>query len=594
MTTAEQSEQPSQHSPGAGTRYQVEKDVMVPMRDGVTLATDLWVPEGAPAPALLLRTPYGKDVPYLLANTLNAQALVEAGYAVVVQDWRGTHRSGGVITPMVDEPGDGADTVAWIAAQPWSDGSIATFGTSAQGWAQWATASQGPSGLKAIAPTTTTSDHYTAPWYSEGGALSLHMVLWWSTLMALLQEQRALGAGTGSLDALMDVAGALGDLETRLAVMPVSDQPALAGRSTFPRWLTHPDRDQFWADLSVVDQAQRITVPALSVGGWFDIFAGATTRAFTAMRARAGSEQAREGQQLIMGPWDHLTSTGLYHDRQFGMSADVLGLDLTGQHIRFFDRYVRGRTDALDGTARVRIFVMGIDQWRDEQDWPLPDTTYTDHFLTGAGRAGTDPTDGGISAQGPGADATDTFTYDPADPVPTRGGRLIASSALNAVGPVDQREVEARDDVLLFTTPALTEALEVTGEVSLVLHVTSSARDTDFTGKLVDVFPDGRSIYLTDGILRTRYRHSLAQPELVEPGRVYEITLDLSVTSNVFLPGHRVGLEISSSSFPRYDRNTNTGGTIAEESLEQSVVATNQVLHGLSHPSRLVLPVIAR
>lgn len=335
-------------------------------------------------------------------------------------------------------------------------------------------------------------------------------------------------------------------------------------------------------------------MPALHVGGWFDIFAGNTARTYTRMKAEAGSPEAREGQRLIVGPWDHLNYAGIYQDRQFGLAADALAADLDGAHVRFYDRWLRGRTDALDGSAPVRIFVMGIDQWRDEQDWPLPDTTYVDYFLDGAGAANTAEGDGVLRTDRPSEETTDSYTYDPAQPVPSLGGRLLLPAALNAVGPVDQSAVEARADVLCFTTPVLDEPVEVTGHVSLVLHVASSARDTDFTGKLVDVHPDGRALYLTDGILRARYRNSRAEPELLEPEQVYELRLDLSVTSNVFLPGHRIRLEVSSSNFPRFDRNTNTGGAINTETLDQAVIAINRVMHGPEHPSRLVLPIIRR
>lgn len=574
--------------------YRVEKDVMVAMRDGQILATDLWIPDGAPAPTLLVRTPYG-HVPNLLGNSLNIQALLEAGYAVVFQDCRGTYRSNGEFTPLVDEPCDGADAVDWIGRQPWCDGNVGGFGASYLGFTQWAMAAKAPAALQAIAPTVTTADHYTSPWYSDGGAFSLQMSLWWSTVMALLGAQRSLAAGDGGPDAVTELAGMLGDVESCVAAMPSADQPALAGRAPWwSQWVQHPDRDEFWQDLSVVEEVDQVTVPALNIGGWFDVFAGSTTRTFTRMRRDAGSPGARDGQRLIIGPWDHVSYTGLYHDRQFGMSADVLAADLTGAHIAFFDRWLRGRTDALDGSAPVRIFVMGIDQWRDEQDWPLPDTQYTDYFLGGSGRANTAHGDGVLTPDAPGPDVADTFEYDPADPVPTLGGRMIMPSSLNAVGPVDQRPIEDRDDVLCFTTPVLEEPVEVTGHVSLELHVSSSAVDTDMTGKLVDVFPDGRALYLTDGILRARYRNALARPEMLTPGQTYPVTLDLAVTANVFLPGHRIRLEVSSSNFPRYDRNTNTGGVIAEESAEQAIVATNQVRHGRQHPSRLVLPIVVR
>jgi len=578
--------------------FRVEKDVMVPMRDGTTLATDLWIPDGGPAPALLVRLPYGKDMlPGTFAYALHPSifALLEAGYAVVWQDCRGTFRSDGEFTPLADDPHDGADTIAWLGGQPWCDGNIGSYGASYLGLVQWATASQAPAGLKAIVPTVTTTDYYLTPWYSAGGALSWHTTWGWSTRMSLAGAQKALAAGGGDPTALMELAGMLADPEPHLARLPVSDQPLLIKQSPWwADWLRHPDRDHFWQDLAVAERLDRVSVPALNVGGWFDLFIGSTTSTFTRMRAGAGSAGAREGQRLIIGPWDHLNQEGIYHDRQFGLAANAIAADVTGAHIRFFDRWLRGRTDALDGTAPVRIFVMGIDQWRDEQDWPLPDTQYTDYFLDGAGQAHTADGDGRLGTEPPAAEATDTYAYDPARPVPSLGGRIMLPSAVNGAGPADQRPAEARSDVLCFTTPVLEEPVEVTGHVSLVLHVASSARDTDFTGKLVDVFPDGRAIYLTDGILRARYRDSLAEPELLEPGEVYEITLDLSVTSNVFLPGHRIRLEVSSSNFPRYDRNTNTGGVIAEDTASQAVVATNQVLHGPAHPSRLILPVIRR
>jgi uncharacterized protein len=248
----------------------------------------------------------------------------------------------------------------------------------------------------------------------------------------------------------------------------------------------------------------------------------------------------------------------------------------------------------VSGSAPVKVFVMGIDQWREEQDWPLPGTSYESWYLHGSGRANTVDGDGRLSPQAPDETATDTYLYDPLRPVPTLGGRIMLPTTANAAGAVDQRSAEARDDVLCFTSEVLTEPLEVAGPVSLALFASSSAPDTDFTGKLVDVFPDGRAIFLTDGIIRARYRNSLAEPEPLTPGETYELSLDLSVTSNVFLPGHRIRLEVSSSNFPRYDRNTNTAGIIAEESADQVVVAVNRVRHGHGYPSRLILPVIRR
>jgi uncharacterized protein len=577
--------------------FSVEKDIMVAMRDGVRLATDAWIPAGdGPFPVLLVRLPYGKDMTSLYAYGLvpNVFTLVEAGYTVVYQDCRGTFRSGGDFVPMLNEPNDGADTVAWLLEQPWCDGNIGTYGASYLGFVQWASATASGR-LKAIAPAVTTTDYYTTPWYSEGGALSLHAIQTWTTLMAVADVQRAAGAGPQDPQALMELVAMAADPERHLAELPVRTRPPLEKR--WPWWadiLSHPARDDFWQGLSVADRFEDITVPALNIGGWFDIFVNNTARTFTELRKRGGSAEAREGQRLIIGPWDHLNQTGIYPDRKFGLMADALYNDLTGAHQRFFDRWLRGRAEALAGSAPVRIFVMGIDQWRDEQDWPLPDTSYTDYFLDSSGRANTANGDGELRPQPPGDEHADVYLYDPRRPVPTLGGRVMSPSTANAAGPVDQRAVEARGDVLCYSTPVLERPVEVTGHVSLTLFVSSSAPDTDFTGKLVDVFPDGRAIFLTDGILRARYRASLAAPEPLTPGQVYEISLDLWVTSNVFLPGHRIRLEVSSSNFPRFDRNTNTGGAITEDGEADAQVAVSRIFHGPGHPSRLVLPVIDR
>jgi len=575
--------------------FRVEKDIMVPMRDGVLLATDAWIPDGGePAPVLLVRLPYGKDMAILNWAVPNISAAIEAGYAVVHQDCRGTFRSGGDFVPMVNEPGDGADTVAWLLEQPWCDGSIGTYGASYQGFTQWATASACDR-LKAITPWITTTDYYSTPWYSEGGALSLHAIQMWTTMMALAEAQRAMVAGSGDFQALMELVGMAADPGPHLAALPVRTRPLL--EKLWPWWadiLAHPARDEFWRNLSVADRFEDITVPALNIGGWFDLFVSSTARTFTEMKKRGGSADARDGQRLIIGPWDHLNATGTYPDRKFGLMADVQYADLTGAHLRFFDRWLRGQADALAGSAPVRIFVMGIDQWRDEQDWPLPDTSYRDYYLHSSGRANTTGGDGELRQEPPGHERADVYLYDPRRPVPTLGGRVMMPSTANAAGPVDQRPAESRDDVLCYSTPVLEHPVEVTGHVSLTLFVSSSARDTDFTGKLVDVFPDGRAIFLTDGILRARYRNSLAEPEPLTPDQVCEVTIDLSVTSNVFLPGHRIRLEVSSSNFPRFDRNTNTGGTVTEDSDEDVQVAVNRIFHGPGRPSRLVLPVIDR
>ncbi|MEU9918776.1 CocE/NonD family hydrolase [Streptomyces sp. NPDC051001] len=571
-------------------------DVRVPMRDGVALAANVWHPTEGPAPTLLVRMPYGKDVFRLGqgGTMLEFLAFLEAGYALVVQDCRGTHRSEGEYVPHMADRADGEDTVAWIADQPWSDGTVGMYGASYLGMTQWATAVTGAPALRAIAPTHTSIDNYEAPWYSAGGALSLSLVTWWNAMMYAADVQRSQAPGEGTLAQVKELSQAFWFPESLNDVLPTAELPLLAAHGKWwDDWMAHPSHDGYWDAIELTPELENVTVPALNIGGWYDLFIGQTLRAYTTARQKAGSAQARDGQRLIIGPWDHTYATCIYPDRSFGPPATPEVMGLTGLHVKFFDRWLRGDTTALDGVAPVKLFVMGIDQWRDEQEWPLPDTRWTDFHLTSAGHANTADGDGALTTGPPNGTGHDTYLYDPRRPVPTAGGACLPMTP-GFGGPVDQRTVAGREDVLCFTGPVLEEAVEVTGAVSLTLFVSSSAVDTDFTAKLVDVFPDGKAINLCDGILRTRYRGGLATEQLMEPGTVYEITIDMTATSNVFLPGHRIRVDVSSSNFPRYDRNTNTGGIIARETEEQMIPAVNHIHHGPNQPSRLVLPIIDR
>jgi putative CocE/NonD family hydrolase len=580
--------------------FVVEVDVPVQMRDGVALATNVWRPEGpGPFPVLLVRTPYGKDDAGTFGNPKlpDVFALVEAGYAVVAQDVRGTSRSPGTFVPHAHEGADGVDTLEWLAGQPWCDGAVGMWGGSYMGFTQWQAAVRCAPALRAIAPVMSSADLYGAPWYSPGGALSQDAVLTWGTLSALRNLRRELADGQGDpSDAEVLLAG-LADPRLLHDPLPVAERGVMTRHLPWVgEVLGHPERDAFWQRVAAIDHCDSITVPALNVGGWYDVFIGETVRSYAMMRSHGGSAAARDGQRLLIGPWCHADGTdlGTFPDRSFGLEGSIKAADVTAAHLRFFDRWVRGRTDTPDDAHPVRIFVMGIDQWRDEADWPLPDTRYTDFFLAGDGRANTAAGDGILTRDAAPVEAVDTFLYDPRRPVPTVGGTVLAAVPGAYPGPADQAAVETREDVLCFTTAVLERPVEVTGHVTLVLHVSSSAPDTDFTGKLVDVHPGGQAILVCEGVQRARYRRSLTEPEPLEPGTVYELAIDLSVTSNVFLPGHRIRLEVSSSNFPRYDRNTNTGGTIATDGEDGLVVAVNRVHHGPARPSRLVLPLIER
>jgi putative CocE/NonD family hydrolase len=573
----------------------VEKDVEVAMRDGVVLKTDVYRQAGRDSlPTLVQRLPYDKEFPALTNYVLDVMRAAKAGYAVVNQDTRGRWASGGEFHPFVDEPDDGVDTLAWVAGQPWSSGSIGMVGGSYFGATQWLAAAQRPEPLKAIAPHVTGDDYYEG-WAYQGGAFQLGFNLCWCLIsLGLGEVVRRLTAGAASPQEFGQfVAGVDANLDLYWS-LPLTEQPAVREYAPYYfEWLAHPTYDAYWRAIAPKERYEQVAVPSLNIGGWYDLFLGGTLANYTGMRARGGSDAARR-PRLIVGPWAHGNQSGTYAERLFGTMAADVAFDLTAAQLNFFDEHVRGGSANSD--APVRLFVMGANEWRDEEDWPLPDTRYERYYLHSGGHANTADGDGVLSTEPPQDEPEDVYLYDPRNPVPTTGGATFLPGltiAANA-GPRDQRAVEARSDVLVYTTAPLERPCTVIGPVELVLHASSSARDTDFTGKLVDVHPDGRADILTDGILRARYRESTSEPEPLEPGRVHEFKIDLRATANVFAVGHRIRLEVSSSNFPRFDRNTNTGGTIAEESVADIRQAVNRLHHDDGRPSHLVLPLIER
>ena len=569
----------------------IEKNLKVTMRDGVLLASDVYRPAGdGRYPVVMLRLPYNKEQPVLLFLAGDILRVAQAGYAVVVQDCRGTWASEGEFSPYFQEAEDGADAIAWAAAQAWSTGVVGMMGASYYGATQWLAASLAPPALKAIAPFITT-DQYYEKWTYQGGAFQLGFMLQWASVtFGVAEAVRRLTRGAAS-GALVGAALAAAD---RVAInyshLPLCDLPEITALTPYVAdWLAHPDYDDYWRAAAPREHYDKITVPALNFGGWYDLFLGGTLANYTAM-------QGRTTQKLIIGPWVHGYNGGVYAERNFGLMAHDGVADVTADQIRWFDHFLKGVANGVPQDPPVKIFVMGPDVWREEAAWPLPDTQWQNWYLHSGGCAGTQPADGALSTTAPDNEPADTYLYDPRNPVPTVGGATFLPGlfvAANA-GPRDQRAVEERADVLCYTSAVLAADLEVTGPVRLVLYVTSSALDTDFTGKLVDVHPDGRAIILTDGILRARYREGFSTPKLMTPGAVYCLEIDLVATSNVFRAGHRVRLEVASSNFPRFDRNTNTGGVIARETEADFKLATNSVLHRAQQASHLVLPVIAR
>ncbi|HPW17867.1 MAG TPA: CocE/NonD family hydrolase [Candidatus Aminicenantes bacterium] len=574
--------------PAAQDGVRMLNNVQVRMSDGVLLSTDIYLPDApGPFPAVLARTPYGNNG---ADSVEQGKWYARRGYAFVTQDVRGKYDSGGSYTPFRDEAGDGHDTVEWIGAQPWCDGKVGMTGGSYGGYAQIAAATRRSRRLAALAASVTTSD-VANNWIYVDGALFLSFAVGW---------------GAVDMDGRVMQHGPAYDWPAVYRHLPLATIDEAAGRvnPAFRDWLAHPRADDpFWRGVSLEREAAGIDAPLLVVSGWYDIFLRGALRDDVAIRAAGGPGAARGRKRLLVGPWSHSTggrdnnprlpATGPGRSIDFGPDAEM---GLRQLYLSWFDRWLKGIDNGADREAPVRIFVMGENRWRDENEWPLARTRYTKYYFGSGGKANGLAGDGTLSAGPPrdGAEA-DRFVYDPRDPVPTLGGNLLDCLGCNSVasGPVNQIEAELRGDVLVYTAAVQAEPLEVTGPITVKLFAASSARDTDWTAKLVDVHPDGYAQNIQDGIVRARYRRGKEAPaELLEPGRVYEYDIDLWATSHVFLPGHSVRVEVSSSNFPRFDRNLNTGedpmtGTRME-------TARQTVYHSAKRPSHIVLPVIPR
>jgi len=570
-------------------RILIEKNLMVPMRDGMKLATDVYRLDGAgPTPVLVVRTPYNKDGLAGGRDVFDIVRAVQAGYTVVAQDVRGRYASEGIFNPHVQETADGLDAFAWAAAQSWSTGVLGTFGGSYLGATQWLPAREQPHAMRAMAPSITFSDGHEGCSY-QGGAKVLHDLRWVVANIVPAEIERRIAHGEKVLESEIPL-----DVDGALTELPLATHPLIKEYASFYLdWLDHPTADDYWLPSSPSAGYEQINVPALNISGWYDIFLWSTLQNYMGMKECGGTQVARRNQRLIIGPWTHMNFTGSFPEREYGLGGSAAAIDLPGIHLRWFDRWLKDVDNGIDQEPPVMIFVMGVDEWRRGADWPLPDTQYRPYYLHSGGGANTLHGDGTLTAETPGDEPSDVYLFNPLRPVPTIGGQVILPGG-NSMGPRDQRDVELRDDVLVYSTPVLEGAVEVTGSIELRLFVSSSAPDTDFTGKLVDVYPDGRAMILTEGILRARYRNSLTKPEIMEPDTIYELRINLWATANVFLPGHRIRLEVSSSNFPRFDRNSNTGGVIASETKDQYRPAINRIFHNALHPSHLILPIIGR
>jgi putative CocE/NonD family hydrolase len=545
-----------------------DRGLPVAMRDGVVLRADVYRPEGGkPGPALLLRTPYDRSVGLTPPSGIDVERAVEAGYAVVCQDVRGLNGSDGDFYTFTTEGLDGYDTVEWVAPQPWCDGSVGMIGRSYPAACQWLAASERPPHLKAICPVVTGADFYHG-WIYQGGAFQLGFNLFWIRMMRSVR-------GAPKPEELFR--------HLPLRTVPLPDPEW--SRFYFD-WLDHPLADEFWRALSVNSRYPAVEVPALSVGGWFDVFLGGTLENFTRMRGEGGSEAARAGQRLLIGPWAHGSAYGLFPDHSFELYSPADGIDFTGHQLSFFDRHLRGVLAGGDDSP-VRVFVMGENRWRDEDDWPLARARPTTWHLRAEGR---------LTEEAPADEPPDGYVYDPNDPAPTIGGstslppRLLRANS----GPLDQSKLEQRADVLVYTSEPLGQPLELTGPLSAVLYAATDAPDTDFVVKLTEVWPDGRSLILAEGVLRARYREGFDRARPVEPGSVEAYPIDLAATSNLVTGGNRLRVLVTSSSFPRFDRNANSGKAIGTDLPQDLRPARQAIFHDGGRPSHVVLPVVPR
>ena len=573
----------------------VETNLPVKMRDGVVLYSDVYRPDGpGPFPVVLQRTPYDKSAPGSFAN-LDPLKAARNDYAVVIQDTRGRYASEGEFYCFRDEINDGYDTVEWAAAQSWSTGKVGMYGASYVGATQWLAALSRPPHLTAILPNVTASNYHEG-WTYQGGAFELGFNVSWTLAQLTLANFSAIASVKDlSSERRQELIEAVNGMESSFLHLPTKELPPLLDglAEYYYDWLAHPEYDDYWKSLCIEDNHPRLSVPAYNIGGWYDIFLGGTIRNFLGMRVNGGTGDARLGQKLLIGPWQHSSrGTSVVGDHYFGLLADAMAADLDGVHLRWFDYWLKGIDNGILDEPPVRIFVMGDNAWRDEQEWPLARAQNTDYYFHSGGKANSLRGDGELSTQPPGVEPPDVYLYNPADPTPTRGGALCCNPYFAANGAFDQQDIEARPDVLVYTTPPLERDLEVTGPITVALWAATSVTDTDFTAKLVDVCEDGCARNLTDGIIRARYRDSTSHANLVEPDRPYLYTIDLWATSNVFQQGHRIRVEISSSNFPRFDRNTNTGNVIAEDRTFTPALQT--VLHDSQHPSHITLPIVPR
>ncbi len=540
----------------------VEFDRWVTMRDGVKLSIDIYRPD-APGkfPVILSRTPYTKPSAYETAKNF-----IPRGYVWVAMDVRGRGDSEGTFVPYRHDALDGYDAIEWCAKQEWSTGKVGTIGGSYNGMIQWLTAVTQPPHLTTMIAMVSPSDEFVE--FPTGVPLPLDIS--WLHLTA--------GHVIQNMDAV--------DWKKLMWHLPLYDMDEAAGRPN-QGWkddIDHAQDGPYWAPLHYQDKFDRVKVPVLHISGWYDDEQVGTPLNFIGMTAKTQPEAVRAGQKLVMGAWPHaINSKTKLGDVDFGPDDKI---DMEGLWLRWFDRWLKGLDNGIDKEPPVHIFVMGANKWADENEWPIARAKYTKYFLSSGGHANTLDGDGKLATESPAQQGVDKYTYDPADPTPF----ITDASFAQIGGPDDYREVEKRQDVLVYTSDAMNDNTTVCGPIRAQLYAASSAKDTDFMAKLVDVWPNGFAERLSDGMVRARFRQGMSKPELIEPGKIYAYNIDLWNTCQMFAKGHRIRVEISSSAFPKYDRNLNTGEALGKTSRMEK--AQQEIYHDAEHASYVLLPIV--
>ena len=552
----------------------------VPMKDGVILYADIYLPKPpGKYPTLVVRTPYGVQRPGMHETMVK---FAQHGYAVVLQDVRGRFESEGKWEPFRDEAKDGYETIEWAAKQTWSNGKVGTQGGSYLGHNQWQAASQRPPHLVAIFPILASTNIY-ANWLGMGGAFRLSFNYGWGVVR--MPNRIMLPQFWHTADYMPESMR----YENVLMHLPLGDGDLMSAGHPVPHyrdWLAHQSYDGYWKSISDEERFDRITVPTHTLGGWFDIFVQGTINGYVGMKNHGATAEARQGARMIIGPWGHGSSQA-FGGVDFTPDAK---LDFFELQLRFYDFHLKGIDNGLNDELPVKLFYMGINQWRDEADWPIPGTEYRNLYLTSQGSANSVRGTGELSFTSIDKEGSDTFLYDPKNPVPTIGGNNCCGTPTLS-GPRDQRPLERREDVLVYTSDFLEEPLTIAGPITMNLVAETDGKDTDWMVKLVDVHPDGYAMPVSEGIIRARFREGLDQMKLLKPDKSYTYEIEMTGTANVFLPGHRIRIDITSSNFPQFDRNLNTGEDLATGTSIR--VANQTVHHGGDKKSYLVLPVVS-